>query len=63
MEQRYLDIEECKQYLHLGESKCRSFMKEIGAERKIGKRCVYDRLIIDSYLEQQAETQPEPVSQ
>ncbi len=54
-DKRLLDAAEVCQYLSLGRNKGIEFSKEIGAERKIGRRCLYDRAVIDRYLDEQAE--------
>ena len=54
-EKRLLDANEVCMYLSLGRNKGIEFAKDIGAERKIGRRCVYDRAHIDKYLDKQSE--------
>ena len=48
---RFLTITEAADYLTLGKSKANSFCEAIGAKKKIGKRCVYDRSVIDAYFD------------
>jgi hypothetical protein len=50
-EKRMLSIEECQSYIGLGKNSTRKLMKDIGAERKIGSRCLYDKHVIDNYLD------------
>ena len=52
-EKRLMDANEVCMYLSLGRNRGVEFAKSIGAERKIGRRCLYDRVIIDHYLDQQ----------
>lgn len=47
---RLLNMKEFMNYTGLGESKARQWAKEIGCMRKIGKRTVLDRVIIDSRI-------------
>lgn len=54
-EKRLLDASEVCYYLGLGRNRGVEFSKSIGAERKIGRRCLYDRQVIDRYLDEQAE--------
>lgn len=48
---RMLSITEASVYLGLGRSTALVFLEEIGAKRKIGKRALYDKVVIDNYLE------------
>jgi len=48
---RFMTIQECADYLNIGISSTRKYMKEIGAEKRIGKRCLYDRNVIDRYFD------------
>lgn len=54
-DKRLLDANEVCYYLGLGRNRGIEFAKSIGAERKIGRRCTYDRVVIDRYLDEQAE--------
>lgn len=58
-EKRLLDASEVCYYLSLGRSRGVEFAKSIGAERKIGRRCLYDRAVIDRYLDEQTQTEEE----
>lgn len=48
---RFMGIKECAAYLGLGISSTRKYMQEIGAVKKVGKRCLYDRKMIDNYFD------------
>ena len=48
---RYCNIEQFADYAGLGISTARKAAKAIGAERRIGKRCVYDTKTLDDYLQ------------
>ena len=50
-EKRLLDVSEVCSYLNLGRNKGGEFAKSIGAEVKIGRRCLYDKVIIDRYFD------------
>ena len=50
VEQRMFSINEAAIYLGIGRSTAIQFLQEIGAKRKIGKRALYDKNIIDEYL-------------
>lgn len=49
-EKRLLDANEVCIYLSLGRNKGVEFAKSIGSEVKIGRRRLYDKIKIDSYL-------------
>ena len=51
-EKRMLSIEEASQYIGQGETKTRAYMEEIGAVRKIGRRVLFDKAVIDYALDQ-----------
>jgi len=53
-EKRLLDVSEVCYYLGLGRNRGVEFAKSIGAERKVGRRYLYDRRVIDKYLDEQA---------
>jgi predicted DNA-binding transcriptional regulator AlpA len=52
-EKRLLDANEVCIYLSLGRNKGVEFAKSIGSEVKIGRRSLYDKNKIDTYLNQQ----------
>ena len=54
-EKRLLDAKEVCKYLSLGQNRGVEFAKSIGAERKIGRRCLYDKVVIDRYLDLQMQ--------
>ena len=39
-------------YLGIGSQTARRILKKIGAEKRIGKRCIYDKKIIDAYFDE-----------
>lgn len=54
-EKRLMDANEVCMYLSLGRNRGVSFAREIGAERKIGRRCLYDKAVIDNYFDRQVQ--------
>lgn len=54
-EKRLLDANETCAYLGLGRNKATEFAKSIGAERKVGRRCLYDKVAIDRYFDKQLQ--------
>ncbi len=54
IESRFLNAKEVCAYLNLGRNRGVEFAKAIGAERKIGRRCLYDKMVIDRYFDKQA---------
>lgn len=54
-EKRLLDATEVCVYLSLGRNRGVEFAKSIGAERKIGRRCLYDKVVIDHYFDKQIQ--------
>lgn len=54
-EKRLLDANEVCMYLSLGRNRGVEFAKSIGAERKIGRRCLYDKVVIDRYFDRQVQ--------
>lgn len=54
-EKRLLDANEVCVYLSLGRNRGVEFARDIGAERKIGRRSLYDKVIIDRYLDELAQ--------
>lgn len=54
-EKRLLSIAEAAQYIGQGETRTRSYMEEIGAVRKMGRRVLFDRAVIDRALDELAE--------
>lgn len=58
-EKRLLDTVEVCTYLGMGRCKGVEFARSIGAERKIGRRCLYDKVRIDRYFDEQMEVSNE----
>ena len=54
-EKRLIDANEVCMYLSLGRNRGVEFARSIGAERKIGRRSLYDKVVIDRYLDKQAQ--------
>lgn len=50
-EKRMLSLEEAALYTGLGLSTCKVWLREIGAVKKIGRRVLCDRLVIDRALD------------
>ena len=53
-EKRLINANEVCMYLSLGRNRGVEFARSIGAERKIGRRSLYDKVVIDRYLDKQA---------
>lgn len=53
MQKRLFSIEEAVTYLGIGKSSARKFLESIGAKHQIGRRVLYDKAIIDQYLNTQ----------
>jgi len=49
---RMLNVKELCQYTGLGRNRAAEFGKSVGAEKHIGRRCLYDVVIIDRALDQ-----------
>lgn len=54
-DKRLLDVNEVCLYLNLGRSKGIEFAKAVGAERKIGRRQLFDRKALDKYFDEQMQ--------
>lgn len=48
---RMMDARQLQDYLQLGKNSALIFGKECGAARKIGRRLLFDRVIIDKALD------------
>lgn len=48
---RLLDVKEASVYCGISRGMVREWCREIGAERRIGRRVLYDRLAIDSEID------------
>ena len=51
---RLLSINEATVYLGIGRSSALSYLDKIGAKRKIGRRTLYDKQVIDNAISKQA---------
>jgi hypothetical protein len=58
-DKRLLDASEVCYYLSLGRNRGVEFARSIGAEVKIGRRSLYDRVKIDHYLNELTGTKKE----
>lgn len=54
-EKRLLNANEVCVYLNLGRNRGVEFAKSIGAERKVGRRCLYDKVAIDRYFDKRLQ--------
>lgn len=52
---RLMSAKEVCMYLGLGRNRGIEFAKAIGSERKIGRRCLYDKVVIDRYFDRQVQ--------
>ena len=52
LNKRFLNLSETSIYLNLGRNKTMEFCEKIKAKRKIGRRVVYDKFVIDAYFDQ-----------
>lgn len=50
-DKRLLNIKEVCTYIGQGETNTRILMDEIGATRKFGRRVLFDKKVIDEYLD------------
>lgn len=53
-QKRMLSEKEAQGYLGIGRTKCRNFCQSIDAVMHIGSRILYDRYVIDEYLNKEA---------
>lgn len=58
---RMLNIKSAAPYMGLGPTCARALLKQIGAEKHIGRRVVYDKQVIDAYLDNLA-AEPAPMA-
>ena len=56
-EKRLLDTNELQTFLSMGRNNSMLFAKKIGAERKIGRRCLYDKAHINKYFDEISDEQ------
>lgn len=54
---RLLSVEEACGYIGLGKSAAKLYLDKIGAKRKIGRRVLYDKTVIDAALNAAAEVE------
>ena len=52
---RMFDVPDLCAYLNMGRTRAVEYAKQIGAERRFGRRCLYDRIIIDKALDELTE--------
>lgn len=52
---RMLSRKEVETYTGLGKNLCRSWCESIGAVRKIGRRVLFDKTVIDAVMDQMAK--------
>ena len=50
-EKRLLSLPEASEYIGLGKRFGQDWLRSIGAERKIGRRVLFDRVVIDRHLD------------
>lgn len=50
-DKRLLNINEVCTYIGIGQTQARKIMQEIGAVRRFGRRILYDKIVIDTYLD------------
>lgn len=50
-DKRLLNIKEVCSYIGIGQTQARKTMQEIGAVRRFGRRILYDKIVIDTYLD------------
>lgn len=51
IEKRLLSEAEAREYIGLGKGSCREYCSQIGAVRRIGRRVLYDRVVIDRAID------------
>ncbi len=49
-DKRLMTIEDVCNYISLKPVRCRALMVEIGAKRKVGGKVLYDREVVDNYI-------------
>lgn len=54
---RLLSVEEACGYIGLGRSAAKIYLDRIGAKRKIGRRVLYDKTVIDAALNAATEVE------
>lgn len=56
---RLISINEAMVYLGVGRSSALKFLDDIGAKRKIGRRTLYDKVIIDQHFNKEGANKSE----
>lgn len=51
-ENRLMDVPDLCTYLNLGRTKAVEYARAHGAEKRIGRRCLYDRKILDDAIDE-----------
>lgn len=55
LEVRMMGVEELCAYIGMGKTKATEFGESVGAKRKLGKRTLFDKKIIDKALDELSE--------
>lgn len=55
VEPRMLDVSGLCIYLNMGRNRAVEFARDIGAEKRIGRRCLYDKRTLDRALDELTE--------
>ena len=58
-DKRLLNVHELRFYLGMGECNAVKWAKGIGAERRIGRRLLFDKWVIDKAISNQASNESE----
>ena len=53
-EKRLMNVDSVGQYLDMKPTKAREWLEKIGAKRKIGGKALYDKEVIDAYINNMA---------
>ncbi len=57
MNKRMLNVEELCAYIGMGKTTARSWAETIGCVRHIGRRVLFDRIVVDTALDNLAENE------
>lgn len=52
MEVRMMDVRGLCAYTSMGRTRAVEFAKAVGAEKRIGRRCIYDKKVLDKALDE-----------
>lgn len=52
MENRLITVKEAMEYLHISRPTTMRMMDEIGATRRIGRKVLFDKVVIDKWIEE-----------